>query len=88
VVKWVTGEAFEFTNWYEGDPRPTYQDWASFAYDIPHPDKGKHWTNSLGSTEVRGYVVEYEAPIPTPATLLLIACGGVAAGQRARVPRA
>ena len=84
---WVTGEEWNFTNWNPWEPNESAGNedylqfdwyygegnWNDFFNDQPsHPLYV--FTNPPGGTG--GYIVEYEnAPVPEPATMLLMGTG-------------
>ena len=79
--QWVTGEAWSFTSWNNGEPNNN-------GNNNPEEDALQFWDNSKwndvsadsdnavygGTTYYRGYIVEY-APVPEPGTMMLLGTG-------------
>lgn len=87
--QWVTGEAWSYTNWRNGEPNNTpppdselYVHYLSVG--VGGPDVTSGW-NDLTDGNVRGYFIEYE-PVPEPAALGLLGLGiiGIAGLRRRR----
>ena len=87
---WVTGEAWDFTNWKSDNPD---NDWGSHGYFGGSPDGSDEealtlwdpdarWNDADEWGELKGYIVEYD--VPGPATLPLLAVGGWALLRRRR----
>lgn len=80
--KWVTGEPFNYTNWYVGEPSNSGNEGED---SLVYYYESHQWNDLLGfnapSTYIYpiGYIVEY---IPEPASLLLLALGGMALRYR------
>lgn len=79
--QWITGEAFDYTGWFPGEPNNIgNENVIIYAHD---PQAwGKPWNDTDGSIAQLAYVVEY--PVPAPATVLLLAAGTAHAARRRR----
>lgn len=81
--KWITGEAWGYTNWEPGEPN----DWLGQEHflEIWFEDGPSHgyWNDHKLEPDAQSaaYVVEY---VPEPATLLLLVLGGLAMMRRRR----
>ena len=75
--QWVTGEAWDYTNWAQGEPSLGGEHVLVFAYFAP----GDTWNNApdgfRGYGGGGGYVIEYAPPaaVPLPASLPLFVVG-------------
>lgn len=77
---WTSGEPFVYTNWgpYEPNNSSGIEDRLQlFGW---RTDTGEYWNDYPNSemffeNAVGGYVVEYDQPVPEPATLLLFLAG-------------
>jgi len=75
--QWVTGEPFSYTNWTAGEPNQ-WEGWEEdcLRYKQKGSTLGPEWNDEVDSPTVTpptGYVIE----IPEPATLSLLAVGGL-----------
>jgi Ca2+-binding RTX toxin-like protein len=73
--KWITGEAWSYTNWLSGEPNDGAgeggENWLQIRGDIP-----PFWNDGLNTPEFAiGYIIEYEATGP-PTT---VTCAGLPA---------
>ena len=85
---WVTGEPFDFTNWYPGEPNyPIYtmgvedneENYLSIWDDKSDHEGGK-W-NDLDDGHDAGYIIQYA---PEPTSVMLLAFGGLTILSRRR----
>lgn len=71
--KWVTGEAWDYTNWQEGEPNNGAggtQHYLHYWWDT------ERWDDMENGRYMTGYIVESEtAPVPEPATMILVGTG-------------
>ena len=79
--EWVTGEPWSYTNWDEGEPNEAQsgEDVVNLKLEV---EAGFRWNDEYPENlDVNYYIVEYQraAPdqIPEPATLGLLALGGL-----------
>ncbi len=69
---WVTGETWDYTNWYPGEPNNS----GGLEHGLNfHP--GETWNDTqISGGYLLGYVVEFEAsPVPVPAAAWLFGSG-------------
>lgn len=72
---WVTGEAWDYTNWDAGQPNEFDNNDENRIYFGNQPTPVPYWNDApTDFGQVRAYVVEY---IPEPATLALLTFGGL-----------
>lgn len=83
--QWVTGEPFLYTNWETSRPDDSfaYQDKLHFLG--PYVSGGVPWGNEWNDLDGQGLLVSYVVEfVPEPATLGLLATGGLALIRRRR----
>jgi hypothetical protein len=71
--QWVTGELWDYTNWNFSEPsnHPPNED----ALELRPENYGDQWNDESHETIRYYYIVEYS--VPEPATILLLALGGL-----------
>jgi hypothetical protein len=84
VWEWVTGEDWDYANWWPGEPNDLSgdEDYLEFWHYGSWNDNNDDWRSRDYHD---GYIIEYEtAQIPEPGTLLMIGAGFgfLAAGKR------
>jgi len=80
--RWVTGEPWQYTAWYPGEPNENqqvgenYLDTDGYGWN----DTDLYTDGRRGDVPIQGYLVEYE-PVPEPSSIfgLLSGMGGFAA---------
>ena len=78
--RWVTGEVWAYTNWNYGEPNNNGNESVLQVFAANNPDFPRRWNDYPATNGViGGYVVEYT---PEPATLSLLALGGLALLRR------
>lgn len=91
--QWVTGEPWSYTNWAPGEPNdyPTTDPNGEDCLMLGKIVGLEPWWNDVDHGLVAwpvdvsvGYIIEW---VPEPATLLLVALGGMAVMRRRRVTR-
>lgn len=88
--QWVTGETWSYTNWRSGEPNnklpsdsELYVHYLSTGIGGDNQSSG--W-NDIANSNVRGYLIEYEA-VPEPAALGLLGLGLLGLAGRRRKQR-
>ena len=75
--QWVTGEAFEYTNWHSGEPNNQL---TFGGEDTIVVWTGNQWNDGPGSyNHYEGYILEI---VPQPATILILGLGAAIARNR------
>ena len=76
---WVTGEPWQYTNWWPGEPSSLYENALQFDDDERSPSLPGFWNDLDGNNPEEGFIVEWDTPnpIPEPSTILLL-CTGLA----------
>ena len=79
---WVTGESWEFTNWFEGEPNQ----WTGAAEQWlgTWSNYGWQWNDEHGNTNIRGFVAERMIQNPEPGTMILLGSGLLLLARKAR----
>ena len=77
--RWVTGEAFSYTNWAPGEPNSALEEYLMFH----NASNSFTWNDGSNSTYgISGYLVEYEgAPSPAPTVSLSVSAASVSKGE-------
>jgi hypothetical protein len=76
---WVTGEAWDFTNWTGEEPNQS----GGYEEDFLEIQDDGGW-NDLRSSQVLSYIVEYPVPEPSVLALSLLGVSGVVLRRRRR----
>ncbi|MGE4103211.1 MAG: lectin-like protein [Pirellulales bacterium] len=78
---WVTGEPFSYTAWAPGEPNNQGGD-EEYLHYFSFNTPANTWNDAVGAASMRGYVVEYDTPIPPmrvptqmPRNLVLVTHG-------------
>ncbi len=69
---WVTGEAWNYTNWSPGEPNDAYG--LNSEQYLGGNWFGK-WNDEGALGNIKGFLVESSFPVPEPATMLLFGAG-------------
>ena len=75
---WVTGETWDYTNWWTGEPNNLTGRESALEFDDAegNPPVPGYWNDLDPQTGENGYIVEFDTqptpvPVPEPSTLLL-----------------
>jgi hypothetical protein len=80
---WITGEAWDWTNWDGGEPNNANGNEERVHISFFSTGDGRSWNDNDGVGAEMHFVVEYDAaPVPEPATLLMIVAGLTAVATR------
>ncbi len=73
---WVTGEEWSYKNWHAGEPNDHYGK-ASEQYLAIWKKNGWNgeWNDEGNLRNITGYIAETPAPVPEPATMILLGSG-------------
>jgi hypothetical protein len=89
VWEWSNGDAFSYTNWWNGEPNDhggedyLTMDYRQSGFFHHHSGEWK-WNDLSGGSHyvVKGYVSEFSNAIPEPSTGLLVASGLIGLGLK------
>ncbi len=79
--QWVTGENWSYTHWTSGEPNNMGGTENRLEF-FGNPNKSSNWNDITNTIGLYGYV--FESNTPEPATLALLAAGGLGALLRRR----
>lgn len=80
--EWVTGEAWDYTNWNSGEPNDFYGTASEYYLEFLYSNG--EW-NDLGSPQwINGYIAERAVPEPSSVLLLGVGLAGLAAWRKKR----
>lgn len=71
---WVTGETWNYDNWYDGEPNDN-NGGGTEQYLATWGNWGWKWNDEGHLPNISGFVAEYEVQVPEPATCLLLGTG-------------
>jgi hypothetical protein len=78
---WVTGEAFAYVNWADGEPNDSPDPEWAIVFDHGFSSDGKCWNDLNGTWPVDGYIVEWDqlppATVPDSASSLVLTLGAL-----------
>jgi hypothetical protein len=83
---WVTGEAWDFTNWAEGEPDDLFEPESHLAMYVPTQKLAIGWSDQVGAEAhwfgISGFLIEYAVPAPPTPALALFALLAVRGRRR------
>jgi hypothetical protein len=86
--RWVTDEAWSYTNWASGEPNNYSNSEDYIVFFTPNGSTGSYWSDeplnayAFAGEPVHGYIVEYNTPEPASLSLLAIGAAGLLIRRR------